>query len=457
MKASLCLVIALFLILIACGASALAKYSVVSHTHDTAQSLYLKATQLIRDGDYANARIILERVLHDFPSDEMAVKADERLTEILDKAKGQARERSFASGPGLYVVWKNGQTEALPAFKMTNNNMAAESGDAEDGFVRALSEKTPYRTLVLSDVDKIVLNTPAQNLAVFRLEQIATWVPYHRATDLAPLEFAKIDDETYSLDLAQLGKLPIDMDMYNMGSGLRRGGVSAPPDLSFNSTFMSQLTGTWGKQPGPVIRIIWPFDVLSDYREYLMRTVTGGARSGIAAARAQMELHPDDLSIDLYLAEQQANSGDLAAFGVSVDGYLQKARAKNDSSHLEVAMTLGERAKAVNALREYVTQRQTLSESPELTGELTRYAESFQFHVAYYLLSLLRRQSADYDGAEKFGKVAESLVKDDCPLLWYCGLIDTAGLSQKEAQKAAKSIYKANREEIKALRKQQRK
>ncbi|MBK8285730.1 MAG: hypothetical protein IPK97_13185 [Ahniella sp.] len=106
----------------------------------------------------------------------------------------------------------------------------------------------------------------------------------------------------------------------------------------------------------------------------------------------------------------------------------------------------------MNALREYVTQRQTLSESPELTGELTRYAEAFQFHVAYYLLSLLRRQSADYDGAEKFGKVAESLVKDDCPLLWYCGLIDTAGLSQKEAQKAAKSIYKANREEIKPLR-----
>lgn len=30
---------------------------------DTAQSLYLKASQLIRDGDFVDARVLLERIL----------------------------------------------------------------------------------------------------------------------------------------------------------------------------------------------------------------------------------------------------------------------------------------------------------------------------------------------------------------------------------------------------------
>lgn len=421
---------------------------------DTAQSLYLKASQLIRDGDFVDARVLLERILGEFPTAEIALKADERLTEILDRAKAQARERTYQSGPGLYVLWKTGNAEALPAFKLTNNNLAAESGDTKDGFIRSLSERTPYYQLVLTDVDKLVLFTPTQDMKVFRLERVSSWFPYHRAEDLAPLDFAKMDEEVYSLDLAQFDKVPIDQDMYNAGSGMRRCAVSAPPGLGFEATFLSQHTGTWGKKPGPVIRTVWPMDILVDYREFLILGNDGRQQDGLSFAKALLESHPDDPSIDLYITERHAESGDLPSYIDAADRYLQKARELDDSAQLSLALSAVERGRAAAALRKYVALGDSLSWDPGLYDELTRYADTFRSHVAYYLLSRLSLRHAEYEEAERLAKKAEDTTKSDCPLIWYCGLIDTAGRSLKNAQKAARAIYKANREEIKALRRQ---
>jgi hypothetical protein len=430
------------------------------HHQDQAppQSLYLKASALIREGDYATARTLLERILHDFPADEIALKADERLTAILGQAQAQAKERTFASGPGLYVFWKGGRTEALPAFLLTNNNVGAETNDKDLGFMRCLSERTPYRTIVLTDVDRLVLYTPATDPTVFRLERLTTWFPYHYARDLAPLACGSREPDKYDLDLAQFAAVPLDDGDYSLeGSNAHRCGVSAPTELGGNATLLSQATGSWGKQPGPVVRAIWPFDILLDHREDLQRSPRATPQANIDAARSRQADHPGDLSLDLFIAEQYAATSDLAGFTAAVSTYANHASEQADRRHQERATQLDGRARAVAALRGYVVAMSTLTPSDALTDELGSYAQGYGFPVAYHLLSLLQRQAGDLAAAERSADKAVDAVSDKAPLLWYCGLVDTAATTPKEAAKAAKALCKANREEIKALRKQQRK
>lgn len=431
--------------------------AVPAHAQDTAQSLYLKASSLIREGDYATARTLLERILHDFPTDEIALKADERLTAILGQAQAQAKERTFASGPGLYVFWKDGRTEALPAFLLTNNNVGAETNDKDLGFMRCLGERTPYRTIVLTDVDRLVLYTPATDPTVFRLERLTTWFPYHYARELAPLACGSREPDAYDLDLAQFAAVPIDDGDYTTGSKAHRCGVSAPPELGGNATLLSQATGSWGKQPGPVVRAIWPFDILLDHREDLLRSLRATPQANIDAARSRQADHPGDLSLDLFIAEQYAATSDLAGFTAAVSMYAEHAREQADRRHQDLATQLEGRARAVAALRGYVAAMSTLTPSDALTDELGSYAQGYGFPVAYHLLSLLQRQAGDLAAAERSADKAVDAVSDKSPLLWYCGLVDTAATTPKEAAKAAKALCKANREEIKALRKQQRK
>ena len=429
--------------------------AVPAQAQDTAQSLYLKASALIREGDYATARTLLERILRDFPADEIALKADDRLTSILGRAQAQATERTFASGPGLYVFWKDGRIEALPAFLLTNNNVGAETNDKDLGFMRCLSERTPYRTIVLTDVDRLVLRTPAVDPTVFRLERVTTWYPYHYARDLAALSCGSREPGTYDLDPAQLAAVPVDDGDYTQGSNAHRGGVSAPPELGGNATLLSQATGSWGKQPGPVVRAIWPFDVLVDHREDLMRSPRATPQANIDAARSRMADHPGDASLDLFVAEQYAAAGDLAGFTEAVAAYGDHARALGDARHQEMASQLDGRARAVAALRGYVATMDKLAPSEELTAELGRYASGYGFPAAYHLLSLVQRRAGDLDAAERSASKAVDAVNDKAPLLWYCGLVETKGVTPKQAAKDAKARCKSNQEEIKALRKQQ--
>lgn len=441
-------ILVLFAVVLAAATSARAE--------ETAQSLYLQASQLIRTGDYATARTLLERILHEFPNGEIALKADERLTAIIGRAQAQAKERIFAAGPGLYVVWKDGRTEALPAFLLTNNNVGAETNDRDLGFMRCLSERTPYRTLVLTDIDRLVLFTPATDPTVFRLERVTTWFPYHYARDLAPVACESREAGTFYLDLAQFAAVPVDDD-YTEGQKSRRCGVSAPPELGGNASLLSQETGSWGKRPGPVVRAIWPFDVLLDHREDLLRSQHATPQANIDAARVRAVDHPGDLSLDLYVAEQWACAGDLAGFTSAAAAYLASAREQGDAAHLETATNLDSRAGAVAALRDYVKRRDALEPSTALMDELGRYADGYGFHVAHHLLSMLHRRAGNLEAAERSARRAEDSVSDKSPLLWYCGLVNTAGETPKNVAKAAKAIYKVNREEIKALRKQQRK
>lgn len=410
---------------------------------ESPQSRYLKASALIRDGDYVGARGLLEKILLDCADSDIALLADQRLSDISAMAQDQERQRLFAAGPGLYVFWNDGRCEHLPAFLMTENDVGAEAHDPDLGVMRCLSERTSYAPLVLTDVKRLVVFMAECDPAAYRLEQVTSWFPYHLARDIGPLPSVAEERGLLSVDPAALAAIPPDED----GSRKRRGGISVARHLAPGATLVSQQVGTWGREPGPARWAIWTMDIVVDHREELMIAATGNAAVDVVAAQRAANAHPDDPSIDLWIAEIAAETGDRAAFAEAVAAYESKARARSDARHMVSAGKLAALAGAVVILEQYVNTRKSLVSSPELIAELSRFATDLSLPVASYLLSCVLADAGDLDAAVASARAAEKAARDTQPRLWHCGVVPVVG-SSREAARAARALYGA---QLKAL------
>lgn len=410
---------------------------------ETGQTLYLKASKLIRDGDYAGAKILLERVLDEFANDEIAIKADDKLAEILDLANAQQRERNFRGGPGLYVRARNGEVSRLPAYKVTLNNLAAESGRSEDGRVRALSDKLNYTPLVLHDVDKFILYTATPDLAMFRLEAIEDTFPYDVPHDAGPLPYTAVGTGVYEVDPSAFA-----------GAESRLVGVSAPPNMGFDAVLVSQETGTWGKNPGPVVNVIWPVRCFPDYGAMLIATAYGPSLDQISRAEEWLAKVPDDPSIDHFIASRCAEIGDLDGHIAWSESQLAKAQSVGNAPEETAANFALKSANIIKELTE-LGAADNVAPDPELEQRLKGYGEDHESHVAYYILAHCRSAAGDYMQAEDYAKKAEKATKKETPLIWYCGIVgDETALDAKSAHDAAKNKYKAYKDEMKKLKKE---
>ncbi|GEM_PF-2030153 len=70
-----------------------------------AKSLYLKASKAIRDGDMSEAVRLLTQILDEYSESEVALQADEKLSEISDEAK----IADLPKTPGFYWVERSGK------------------------------------------------------------------------------------------------------------------------------------------------------------------------------------------------------------------------------------------------------------------------------------------------------------------------------------------------------------
>jgi len=433
---------------------------------EEAQALYLKASKLIREENYADAKALLERILEDYPGEEVAIKADEKLSEISDKADQQKKERTFYEGPGLYVTYLSGKVEALKAYKITKNDVASETGNPKYGIIRALSQNTPYHKFVLSDIDKIQLFTSASDMSVFRLERTEEWFAYHRVEDKGVVNYTKVDEDVYNLDLSSLDAYRPDQKYYRLGGiGRRkkgilsilaeqcRGGLSAPLDMGFDASFVSQKVGTWGGNPGPFTRIIWTWEIINNYREILWDKAPGTYQGGIKLAKEYTAEHPNDPSIEWFIAEQYELMGDCENYINWSNKQLEKAKTLSVESQIEIATKNVKWGQAIKRMAVMVKNIETLEPTEENIFNLEMWIDEFNSHLAYYLLSIIKGKQGEYELAEKFAKKAEKKVQKDDPLMSYAGLVGDEVILLKDAQKAAKKIYKAHKDEMKRLRK----
>ncbi len=438
---------------------------------EEAQALYLEASKLIREENYADAKALLERILEEYPDEEIAIKADEKLSEISNKADKQKKERTFYKGPALYVTYLSGKIEAFEAYKITKNNLAAETGDPKDGIIRALSAKTPYHELVLSDIDKMQLFTSASDMSVFRLERVKTCrVPaYHLVEDKGVVKYTKVDEDVYNLDLSSLDAYRPDQKYYRLGGiGRRkkgilsilaeqcRGGLSAPLDMGFDASFVSQKVGTWGGNPGPFTRIIWTWEIINNYREILWDKAPGTYQGGIKLAKEYTAEHPNDPSIEWFIAEQYELMGDCENYINWSNKQLEKAKTLSVESQIEIATKNVKWGQAIKRIAVMVKNTETLEPTEENISNLEMWIDEFDSHLAYYLLSIIKEKQGEYKLAEKFAKKAEKKVQEYDPLMSYAGLVGDDVIPLKDAQKAAKKIYKAHKDEMKRLRKQKK-
>lgn len=441
----------------------------------TAQSLYLQASSLIREGNYADAKVLLERILAEFPNDEIAIKADEKLSEILDQAKAQARDRMFRTGPGLYVILNDGEAHPIPAYQVTLNNLAAESGRPEDGTVRALSSNMTYESFVLSDINRLVLFTPTEEMALFRYERIRPDFPYHSLFDNGEIKYTSAEKNVYDLDFRlmtvdaiALAKKEQEKSEGGIVLSLSLGGstdnapppsgiigVSAPPSLEPNAKFVSQATGTWGKNPGPVINIVWPLKYVRNYRTYLKEQYGSlDSDERIRVASGLLEKHANDASIEWYIAEQQANLGNGEQYLEWTRRQFEKAQQLGDQQAKDAAsrnLRWGNEMLKLASLMQNRANHQFTDE--EIHSLETCAKEQNGAHIAYFLLSLANEQKGDIVEAEKMMRRAQKELDEGLPYLTYCGLLGNAPLTLGDAYRSAKGLYKDREKALKQQRK----
>ena len=441
----------------------------------TSQSLYLEAGRLIREENFADAKVLLERILADFPADEIAIKADEKLSEILEKAKAQTRDRLFRTGPGVYVLLRNGESHPLQAYKVTMNNLAAESGRPEDGTVRALSSNMTYSSFVLTDIDRLVLFIPTEEMKLFRFERISPDFPYHTLRDNGEIKYTTAEKNVYDLDFGLMTvnaialaeeearkaegglRLTLNLGGSKSDAAVPSGiiGVSAPPSLDPNALFVSQATGTWGKNPGPVVNVVWPFRFVRNYRAYLQE------RSGqlpdeecIRIANDMLAKHVNDASIEWYIAEHYANLGNTEQYIAWTRRQFEKAQQQGDTKVQDAAsknLSWGNEMLKLSAMMQNRENHQFTDEEIRTLESCAK--EQHGAHIAYYLLSLASEQRGDYEVAEKMTKRAEKELDESLPYMTYCGLLGASPMSRSAAYKSAKSLYKERAKTFKQQRK----
>ena len=449
----------------------LASLSTTAIAEESAQELYLKASKMIREGDYASARVLLERILDEYGADEIAIKADDKLSEIMEEALVQERSRKFHAGYGFYVISKSGDSTPLQAYKITKNNMAVETGDPKREVVRALSENLPYPSFVLTDIDEVLLYTSSEDASVFRNEFIRTWFPYHLVEDLGPSTLTKIDDEVFKMDhrfLSQLQFTAKGTSYYGGGAyKFRRGGVSAPLNMGFDDVFVSQKVGTWGENPGPFTRTIWVMQILLNHREQLWQICTmmphpdliGNPQVHIQTGLKALEKYPYDPSIEWFLAEQYELSGDPESFNFWSTRQLEKADSLGFQDVRKAGMENIAKYEAVIQMTSLLSNSDSLLPAPALQSQLEAYANGYKSNIAYYLLSILKAKEGNYKDAETLAKKADKATKKETPLLMYCGLIpgvtSTVNIKDtlKNAHDEAKKIFKSHKEEMKRQKK----
>ena len=453
----------------------LLSFNILMAEEETGQSLYLEASKLIREENYADAKVLLERILKEFPADEIALKADEKLSEILDQASTQARDRMFRNGPGLYAILWNGESHPIQAYKVTQNNFGAETGEPERGIIRALSYNTKYQEFVLSDIEKLLLFTPTEDMNLFRFEMIdptSTGI-YHTLSDNGVLISTVKEPRVYEIDYNMMIESAADraeehkekeggITINLFGSKKKAAvspsgivGISAPPSLEPDALFLSQAVGTYGKNPGPVINVVWPFKYVKNNRIYLYSMYSNmdyGER--IRIANEMMSSHSKDPSIEWYIAEQYANLGDCEKYIEWSRKQFEKAQELNSTEIMDAASRNINWGNKLQDLSELMADRDNHQFTDGEVAMLESCAKEYDdAHIAYYLLSIARHQREDYKEAEKDLKRAEKYLKDDMPFMTYCGLLGQTPLPLSDAYKSAKNLYKENRKEITKIRK----
>lgn len=81
-----------------------------------ARELYLKASSMIRDEQYKDAKVLLEQILSEYGDTEIALKADEKLNEIL----GKIEAASLPTIPGCYIKKLSGDLVKLEKEPLIN-------------------------------------------------------------------------------------------------------------------------------------------------------------------------------------------------------------------------------------------------------------------------------------------------------------------------------------------------
>jgi hypothetical protein len=125
-------------------------FSSVRADEADARKMFLDASALVRDGKYQDAKQLLDQILKDYPTSEVAIKADEKLTEVLAKIE----ESKLPQIPGVYIRNTSGE---LIKLAMTENIGKAQgldkswkdlSGKNLMDYMMA-KEKAPYYSYIL--------------------------------------------------------------------------------------------------------------------------------------------------------------------------------------------------------------------------------------------------------------------------------------------------------------------
>jgi tetratricopeptide (TPR) repeat protein len=119
-----------------------------------AKALYLKASKAIRAEEYQEAVKLLTQILDEYPDSEVALRADEKLSDIIDKAKLS----NLPKTPGFYLVEVGGKISGMAKREISEG--APYSYDAE----WATFSKELIPEIFADELEKFIVYSPKSTL-----------------------------------------------------------------------------------------------------------------------------------------------------------------------------------------------------------------------------------------------------------------------------------------------------
>ncbi|MFQ5751007.1 MAG: hypothetical protein ACE5HI_03345 [bacterium] len=141
-------------------------FSSLSYSQDNeadARKLYLEASRLIREENYQEAKILLEKILSDYLDTEIALKADERLNEILDEIE----KASLPQTPGIYINKRSGELLKLQGEPILSAGLGKKAKTLMDMMDAASNRAefilfTTYVHVASNEIESFIIFNPNQ-------------------------------------------------------------------------------------------------------------------------------------------------------------------------------------------------------------------------------------------------------------------------------------------------------
>lgn len=128
-----------------------------------AQKLYLKASALIRQENYSEAKLILEEILNKYSDTEIALEADKKLNEIT----GLIKNANLPKIPGVYAKLKSNEFIKLDKEVLLKAGLAKPGASNMYDLLDAPSVNyilfETYNTLAFDEVVSIIVYNPNQS------------------------------------------------------------------------------------------------------------------------------------------------------------------------------------------------------------------------------------------------------------------------------------------------------